>query len=71
MKKLQNLGKSLSKQEQKMIIGGYMKCSCTCSISRGSWTYDNGAQPPNQSLLNDIAAYCKYGGNCNGCTNWV
>ncbi len=33
MKKLQNLGRSLSKDEQKKIIGGYEEESGNCTIS--------------------------------------
>jgi len=43
MKKFEGLGRSLSKEQQKRIVGG--ACSCTCSGgSTGSWTYDNNAQ---------------------------
>lgn len=31
MKKLQSFGRSLSKDEQRKIIGGYIKVICTCN----------------------------------------
>ncbi len=34
MKKIMQLGKTLSKQEQKKIVGGY-RCSCTCNNGQG------------------------------------
>lgn len=33
MKKLQSLGKSLSKTEQKKIVGGYGDCSCSTTFA--------------------------------------
>ena len=76
MKKVIALGRKLSKAEQMKITGGdYPEGSCSCSCtggSTGSWTYSNGAQPPDSVLKNDIRTYCaSQTGTCTGCTHWV
>ncbi len=66
MKKFENLGKTLSKAEQKNIIGGdyegggagpfFGKCT---GGSEGCWHY---TEPVTwQTCLNDIALYCSSG----------
>ena len=72
MKKLQTLGRSLSKIEQMKISGGVASCSCSCTQNTGSWTYDNGSQPSNVTIAKDVNAYCRGTGDvakCTGCTN--
>jgi natural product precursor len=72
MKRLENLGRSLSKNEMKKILGG--SCSCTCTNRVGSWTYDNNGQPPTHVITNDVNDYCGTnagsGATCTGCTNY-
>lgn len=71
MKRLAMLGKSLSKNEMKKIIGGVVapKCTCSCTGSVGEWEYTG--QPDRQQVNKDIAAYCNPDeGTCNtACTN--
>lgn len=74
MKKFEQLGKSLSKQEQKSIMGGNfppddntLYCSCDCSGSVGSWIYTNGGVN-RKSAEDDLGIYCRSGaGSCHPC----
>jgi hypothetical protein len=68
MKKFEGLGRSLSKEQQKRIVGG--ACSCTCSGgSTGSWTYDNNAQPSDSQIRRNVGDYCGSGSaTCSGYT---
>lgn len=76
MKKVIALGRTLSKAEQMKISGGDYpegSCSCTCNPGVvGSWTYNNGGQPPNSVLQSDLTTYCgSTGGTCSGCTHYA
>ena len=73
MKKLENLGRSLSKKEQKKIIGGFVDpgdgggggTHCECDGSVGAWTYTS--MPTCAGALQDIRTYCRSGfGHCSG-----
>ena len=68
MKKLQNLGKTLNKEEQKKIMGGTNDGGPTvvrgrCTGSTGEWTY--GSPVWYITCWNDIDTYCSSGaGQC-------
>jgi len=62
MKKFENLGRNLTKNEQKKISGGAWSCSCSGG-QVGSWTYTS--TPTTQGMINDINTYCTYGGSCS------
>ncbi len=70
MKKIENLGKSLSKSQQRLVSGGVVSpCHCTCSGGTGgSWQYNY--EPYGSTISKDIADYCSTGAaTCGGCTN--
>lgn len=69
MKKIENLGKSLSKSQQRLVSGGVATpCHCTCSGGTGSWQYNY--EPNGSTIASDIKASCSTGAaTCGGCTN--
>lgn len=62
MKKFQNLGRSLTKDEQKKLLGGAWSCSCSGG-QPGSWYYENTPTVP--QMIADINTYCSSGGSCH------
>lgn len=64
MKKFENLGRRLSKEEQKKVKGGYY-ARCVCIGSDGVWVYTR--MPSCYETYEDIATYCRSGvGSCSG-----
>jgi len=69
MKKIENLGRTLSKSEQKNVIGGLRPCTCTCEGGTGgSWFYNY--EPSQSEIAEDIDDYCStQTASCTGCSN--
>lgn len=65
MKKLQNLGKVLSKAEQKRIVGGGYGTTiyCWCTEQVGCWSDTTSSSV--EEAKRAIAVYCKGGGDCD------
>ncbi len=76
MKKFENLGRSLSKTEQKQIIGGDdlrwdgssdpngRAASCSCTHMVGTWVYTS--TPSCGEVIQDMYTYCRGGAHCSG-----
>jgi hypothetical protein len=70
MKKIESLGRALSKNEQKSVLGGKAApCTCNCEGGTGgSWFYNY--EPSAGTIAGDISDYCSTGvGACTGCSN--
>lgn len=79
MKRFKQLGKNLSRDEQKLVVGGNILppaeddkkyCSGYCSGSTGSWTYTSPTGVSRESCSADIQTYCRSGaGGCTACAS--
>jgi hypothetical protein len=66
MKTIQNLGRTLTKLEQKNIVGGAVRTTCTCEGSVGEWFYDTDQPVLRSTLIRDVQTYCRSGsGRCS------
>jgi len=58
MKKFESLGRNLSKEEQKNLIGGYY-ATVSCTNQVGTWGYTS--MPTCAEIAHDTALYCRDG----------
>ena len=57
---------TLSKGDQRKIVGGLVRTSCSCTGSVGAWTYDTTGLVPTSVAIRDIQTYCASGtGHCS------
>ena len=70
MKRLENFGVRLTRNEMKNIGGGVVPapCRCSCSGSTGTWSYNY--EPNGATIAKDIKDYCSTNtANCSGCSD--
>lgn len=69
--RFKNLGRALSKNEQKEIRGGEQQAGCECQGSIGEWIYNN-ETPTCYERYQDVQTYCRSGvAQCwGGCVNY-